>query len=68
MGINKFIIPSRVPLGKKVNNIQENLTLSLDNEMEFTKFKMDDIRVSFAAPDRGGVLFQTTYNLSRNKG
>ena len=54
LGINTFKI--RKPLGEKDENIDENLRLSMDNEMEFTKFKIDTIEVSLVEPDRESML------------
>ena len=55
-GRGKGYFKIRKPLGEKDINTDENLRLSMDNEMEFTKFKSDTIQVSLAEPNMESFL------------
>ena len=49
-----FEIPK--PEGEKKSKRDEMTRLSMDNEMEFTNFKFDNIEVSLAAPDTESMV------------
>ena len=62
-GMGKGYFKIRKALGEQDKNVDEDLRLSMDNKMEFTKFENETIQVNLAVPDKGPWLSDAEYGI-----